>query len=94
MLIKNINGTEEKVCGCESPLIHWGKSSDQSPSLCPVAECLNTLQVGGLVQKDKPSDKGWYIVPLCQKHNAMTGGTLTVNDKIALVSTKTRKTCG
>jgi len=94
MLIKNINGVEEKACGCESPLIHWGKYSGQSPSLCPVSECLNTLEVGAQVQKENPKDKGWYIIPLCLKHNAMTGDSLPVNDKIELVSVKVRKACG
>lgn len=94
MKIKDINGAGEIACKCESWLDHWARFSGQSPSYCPVAECMNTIQTGATAQKEDPADRGWYIIPLCQKHNAMQGASLTVNDHFELVSVKARETCG
>ncbi len=94
MKIKNINGSGEVPCNCDSWLDHWDRFSDQSPTYCPVEECMNRIEIGARVQKDNPADGGWYIVPLCQKHNAQTGKTLRVNDHVNMVSADARETCG
>jgi hypothetical protein len=94
MIVKNINGIPEDSCNCESWLDHWERFSDQSPTYCPVAECLNRLEVGAHVQKADSTDAGWYIIPLCEKHNARTGETLSINDNIKMVSATISGTCG
>ena len=94
MKIKNINGGADVVCECDSWLDHWDRFSDQSPTYCPVEECMNHIEIGARVQKDSPDDEGWYIVPLCQKHNAKKGETLIVNDNVKMVSAEASETCG
>jgi hypothetical protein len=94
VIVKNVNGTSEGTCKCESWLDHWERFSGQSPTLCPVAECLNFLEVGAHVQKTGFTDTGWYIIPLCQKHNAKTGESLMVNDNVKMVSANASGTCG
>jgi hypothetical protein len=91
--IKNIQGPGDKGCKCDTWLDHWDQFSGQSPIYCPVAECMNHVEIGARVQKDSPTDKGWYIVPLCRKHYAMQGETLRVNDSLMLVSAKVSETC-
>ncbi len=92
--IKNINGIDDKGCKCETWLDHWDRFSDQAPTYCPVQDCMNHIEIGARVQKDSLTDVGWYIVPLCQKHNALTGESLLVNDNVKMVSAKVSETCG
>ncbi|HEY5038928.1 MAG TPA: hypothetical protein VIJ93_07660 [bacterium] len=94
MKIENINGAGDVVCKCNSWLDHWDKFSEQSPTYCPVEECMNRIEVGAHVQKDSSADRAWYIVPLCQKHNAKKGESLRVNDNVKLVSADIKGTCG
>jgi hypothetical protein len=95
MKVTNINGTSDKTCKCGSWLDHWKNFSDQAlPSHCPVKSCIQRPQVGAHVQKDNPSDRSWYIIPLCTKHNGETGKSLVVSDYINLVSANVNSTCG
>ena len=94
MKIKNINGVVDEGCKCETWLDHWDRFSDQSPTYCPVEECMNHVEIGARVQIDSPTDGGWYIIPLCQKHNAKTGESLQVNDHVKMVSANIEQTCG
>jgi len=64
------------------------------PGGCAVIGCPNTAEVGAHVQKDSSTDKSWYIVPLCKKHNAETGKTIDVSESTALVSANVTLTCG
>ncbi len=82
------------ACKCDSWLDHWDRFSDQSPTYCPVEECMSHIEIGARVQKESPADDSWYIVPLCQKHNARTGESLLVNDNVKMVSTNGKETCG
>ena len=95
MKVNNINGTSQNTCKCGSWLNHWTKFSGQSlPTYCPEQTCTRKPEVGAHVQKDGSTDNSWYIIPLCQKHNAETGMSLTVSDSIALVSANVSRTCG
>lgn len=95
MKIKNINGTSDNSCKCDSWLDHWKKySKQQLPSYCPESNCVAKSEVGAHVQKDTGSDSSWYIVPLCKTHNAQKNTTLTISDSITLVSANVSNTCG
>lgn len=94
MKVRNINGTSANTCKCGSWLNHWKKFSHQSlPATCPVIGCWEPPEVGAHVQKDNSTDKSWYIIPLCKKHNAKAD-SLTVSDSIKLVSANVSNTCG
>lgn len=94
MKLINIEGTSDNACKCGSWLEHWKKFSRQAiPATCPVENCSRAPTVGAHVQKDSSTDKSWYIVPLCDRHNAKIR-SLTVRDGIALVSANVSQTCG
>ena len=94
MKVNNINGTSENSCKCGSWLEHWKKYSGKSlPAHCPELTCVEKPEVGAHVQKDGSTDRSWYIVPLCNKHNAETGKSLNIYDT-ALVSANVTSTCG
>ena len=94
VIIKNINLIQNIPCNCKSWLEHWIKYSEQFPTYCPVEACMNSIEIGSEVQKESPTNKKVYIVPLCLKHNGQTGSTLKVNDHVKLVLAKSRKACG
>ena len=94
MKIINVNGTSANKCYCDSWLDHWKKFSGQSTEFCLVDKCLEKDLVGAHVQKDSTTDKSWYIIPLCKKHNGETGKSLTVSDSYRLVSANVSNTCG
>jgi hypothetical protein len=52
------------------------------------------LRLGAHVQKDRATDKSWYIVPLCNDHNSQTGESLDIMDSTMLVSANASQTCG
>jgi hypothetical protein len=93
MKVKNIDGTSGSACGCGSWLNHWEKFSGQPiPGTCRESSCLETKLVGAHVQKDSSTDKSWYIVPLCAKHNAKSD-SLSVMDTVVLVPANVGETC-
>jgi hypothetical protein len=94
MKVTNINGTSASKCNCDSWLDHWKRFSGQSITFCPVVGCLEKDLVGAHVQKDSATDKSWYIIPLCKKHNGETGKSLTISDSYTLVSANVSNTCG
>lgn len=95
MKVNNINGTSYDTCKCASWLDHWKKfSNDKLPQYCPVWLCFRKSEVGAHVQKDSYSDKNWYIVPLCKKHNGETGKSLEIRGTIKLASANVSETCG
>jgi len=91
--LRNINGTSDNTCKCGSWLAHWKKYSGQVITYCPVSGCLERELLGAHVQKDDETDKKWYILPLCQDHNAKID-SLTVTDGLALVNANVSETCG
>jgi hypothetical protein len=93
MKLKNINGTSGLTCSCGSWLKHWAKFSGQNiPTYCVETSCYQKPEVGAHVQKDSSTDRNWYIVPLCSRHNAKAD-TLIVGDYIALVPANVSETC-
>lgn len=94
MKVNNINGTSDYKCNCASWLAHWEKFSGLSIDYCPAKGCLEKELVGAHVQKDSDTDKSWYIIPLCRKHNGETGKSLTVSNSCTLVSANVNNTCG
>ena len=94
MKVININGTSDNTCRCGSWLEHWKKLSGQAvPSYCAEKACTKKPTVGAHVQKDNSTDKGWYIVPLCDEHNRQTK-SLELVDSATLVSANVSLTCG
>ena len=94
MKLKNINGTSDNTCKCNSWLEHWKKFSGQAAEYCPAKDCLKKDLVGAHVQRGGGSaDQNWYIYPLCNAHNQHTG-ELEVSDAFRLVSANVKETCG
>jgi hypothetical protein len=95
MKVRNLNGTATNTCSCGSWIQHWMNFSGQKlPLFCSEVSCTEIVEVGAHVQVEDPNDMRWFIVPLCRRHNAMTGQQLTVIDQVALVSANTSDTCG
>jgi hypothetical protein len=91
--VKNVNGTSENDCNCGSWLKHWKNYSGQAlPSTCREVTCMNAPDVGAHVQKDSQTDRSWYIVPLCNKHNAKAT-EMNIMDSSVLVSANVSHTC-
>ena len=94
MKIKNINGTSDNICKCNSWISHWKKFSGQTTDYCQANGCVKTDLVGAHVQKGGGStDQNWYIYPLCNAHNQSTG-ELDVSNSFILVSANVKETCG
>ena len=95
MKVKNVNGLGHTTCACGSWLNHWIKcGGERIPRYCMEAKCTQAPEVGAHVQKDDPSDNGWYVVPLCKAHNAEKERSLTISDAAQLVSANVGGTCG
>jgi hypothetical protein len=95
MKLNNINGTSDRTCSCGTWLDHWKNFSGMRlPTCCPETFCVQEPEVGAHVQRDDATDKNWYIVPLCKKHNAETGKSITVSHSVGLVSANVKETCG
>lgn len=95
MRIYNTNGSTDVTCQCGSWLQHWLYYGGETlPDICPEADCFEPPEVGARVQKDSRPDGPWFIIPLCRKHNALTGESLEVSDYIALASADVNDTCG
>ncbi len=94
MKVNNVNGTSDNTCRCGSWLEHWKRFGGGSvPAYCPVTNCFRGPTVGAHVQKDSSIDRAWYIIPLCQNHNAETGKSLDVGP-VTFVSANVSQTCG
>jgi len=94
MKIKNINGTGDNKCNCDSWLDHWNKFSGRTIPFCSVVYCMGHDLVGAHVQKEGDTDNKLYIIPLCRGHNAETGKSFTIKDSYPLVSANVSETCG
>ena len=96
MQVHNLKNTSDNICKCDSWLEHWVRFGGNSlPPSCSVVGCYETPQVGGHVQKSRGllvSD--WFIIPICKKHNAQVGRSLTISDSTTLVSANVAETCG
>ena len=94
MQVKNLNGTAQNKCKCESWYAHWQKFSGQKANHCVVSGCLGPDLVGGHVQKVSNPDSSWYVIPICRACNGRKGQTLNVYDQVKLVSANVSQTCG
>lgn len=93
MKVRNINGTSDNTCKCDSWLAHWEKFSGKKAYMCSAYGCTKTSLVGAHVQKDGLLDRSWYIIPLCQAHNKQAP-ELIVSDNTQLISANVSETCG
>lgn len=103
MLVKNLRGTSDHTCKCNSWLSHWGiySSGTLTPfTLCCVTDCSSASEVGAHVQINSGLGgliasrlSGWYIVPMCQSHN-MQEGELYIDDSTPVASANVSQTCG
>ncbi|NOQ75738.1 MAG: hypothetical protein GQ574_27270 [Crocinitomix sp.] len=93
MKVKNINGTSQNSCKCESWIKHWRNYSGQSATVCRVSGCTNKDIVGAHVQKSANYDNKWYIVPFCNSHNKSKISVDLVSGT-KLVSANVKNTCG
>jgi hypothetical protein len=85
VIVKNLNGVTTNKCTSETWLDHWEKLSGQKAYMCFAKGCINTPSVGGHVQKDSPTDKDWYVIPLCGECNKKRGEKLDIWDTATLV---------
>ena len=94
MKVKNINGTSENTCKCNSWLAHWEKFSGEKANTCVEASCMEKATLGAHVQKSTSTDSHWYIVPFCSSHNSQKGQELSLYNAPTLISANVSKTCG
>jgi len=93
MKVKNINGTSDATCKCDSWLKHWETYGGGTSGLCAEKSCTTKAEIGAHVQKADGNDNKWYIVPLCKKHNGLHGQEIEIMDSTKLVSANTKQTC-
>jgi hypothetical protein len=94
MRIKNINDMCDKPCRCGNWLEHWKNLSRLPlPSMCAAKSCDQIPVAGAFAQKDNYFDDGWFIVPLCQKHNRLFGACLDLKDGTVFVPAKASPSC-
>ena len=99
MEVHNLNGTSKNKCKCGSWKAHWEKFNDKGdtwPTLCREATCFEAAEDGAHVQKEKGTDKKWYIIPLCAKHNGpkFHGKTIKILDSTVFAPANQSETCG
>lgn len=96
MKVKNINGTSDNICKCDSWLDHWtihNLSHNKLPLHCVEISCTKDPEVGAHVQKDSETDNNWYILPLCKKHNKQSE-SLEICQEVSFASANINNTCG
>ena len=93
MKVKNISGTSDKTCKCESWLSHWERFSGRNSFLCTVLGCFSAATLGAHVQKSGSLDQKHYIVPFCSSHNSSTS-VIELERDTMLVSANVAETCG
>ena len=95
MLVKNIRNTADLRCKCNHWLDHWMRYTNKRViPTCSKFQCSQEAKVGGHVIKCTDTDKKWYIIPLCIKHNSIHNkGCFKINKNTKLVSANVSKTC-
>lgn len=93
MKVKNIKGTADNTCKCDSWLAHWEIYSGRKALLCVEKTCVKQAAVGAHVQKDSATDRAWYIIPLCDGHNKKAD-EMELSGTPILVSANVNETCG
>jgi hypothetical protein len=72
MKIKNLVGTSDETCNCDSWFDHWITYSRQRAGACGVVACNNPATVDAHVRKYGNNDYTPYIYPLCSGCNQST----------------------
>jgi hypothetical protein len=85
MRARNLNLSGQTLRSSGNWLAHWEKTTGQNAYLCFAQDCIKRPTAGGLVQKDSPIDRSWYIVPLCNDRYNKTGQDLEIWDQAVLV---------
>lgn len=69
--VKNLNGTSDNAApkGYSSWKDFWEKNTGREFGTCSCKGCSNDAVHGSHVQKTDPTDRKWYIVPLCDQCN-------------------------
>jgi hypothetical protein len=80
MTVRNLGGATQIKCNSSSWLAHWEIFSGQNAVMCFAEGCINRPSFGGQVQKDSPTDKNWYVIPLCNDCNNKRGQDLDIWD--------------
>jgi hypothetical protein len=94
MKVKNLNGTAPITKESGNWLSHWEKLSGLNAFMCYVKGCIKRPSVGGHVQKDSPTDKTWYVIPLCDDCGRKRGQDLDIWDAATLISAAARIATG
>jgi hypothetical protein len=95
MKVKNLIGSSDNTCYCDSWLDHWEKYNDGgigSQLWCSAKDCPGWAEVGAHVIKSDSWDKRHYIVPLCKACNCRTD-VFDIGDT-PLASANVSETCG
>ena len=85
MKVRRTNGTSSNKSDAGTWLAYWEKLSGQRAYLCFAEGCIKTPTVGALIQKDSPTDKNLYVIPLCNDCNKKSGQNLDIWDTTRLV---------
>lgn len=93
IIVKNINGTSGNSCKCGSWLNHWEKLSRTSPRWCAQVACMKEAKHGAHVLRADSVISKWFIIPLCEAHNAQRGEQLYVMDSTIFISANKKETC-
>lgn|ERR1035438_3639052 len=108
MVVKNLNGSPQTVCGCGSWLNHWRRYGKPSAAFaqrqrCAVVVCDHPIELGVPVQKEvldgvrvlgMRGDASWYVLPLCLACSQKPESALMVDDGCGLAPTSLQETCG
>jgi hypothetical protein len=85
MRVKNLNGTPQNTRTSGSWLAYWELYSGQNAYMCVSDGCIMRPSVGAHVQMDSPTDKSWYVIPLCADCSKKRGQDLDIWDMAKLV---------
>jgi hypothetical protein len=91
MRVRNLNGENQSKYSGATLLAHWERFSRQVAYRCFVIGCKNKSSTGGHVQKDSPTDRNWFVVPLCEECNSKAGQDVDIWDMAKLVPANERK---
>ena len=104
MRVKNVPGTGDLECNCESWKQHWWNYSGQALSRllgtdleckrigCSANEGTSAID-GAHIQMVDSGDQKWYIVPLCRECN-QSHDEFEIPDNTPLAPADVTKTCG
>jgi len=96
--IKNVNGTADRSCKCDSWLEHWEIFSNKTTSSCSVSGCTNNATLGAHVTRPAAKNEDYkthpYIVPMCSSHNGMHGEEFRTKENTTFVWANVAETCG